>query len=95
MVGWAVCIARNILVEDCGMNECSWKKKAVRKICHDDAKWTELAYDMVPRRTFVRGVMNFVASNGWMAYSHSQRCVIFKGENGTGWSVVHNSGTTR
>jgi len=65
----------------------------VRKIGHDDGNLFEMAHEMVPQPTFVSGVMNFLASNGWMTYSHSQRCIIFKGENGTGWSVRFNSAT--
>ena len=54
--------------------------KKVRKTGYDAAKWIELPHDMVRRRTFVSRVMNFLASNSWITYSHSQCCIIFKSE---------------
>jgi hypothetical protein len=54
-------------------------KKVVRKTGYDDAKLFEMAHEMVSQRTFVSGVMNFLAS---------------KGENGTGGSSGFKSGTT-
>jgi len=54
-------------------------EKIVRKIGHDVRKLFEMAHEMVPQRTFVSGVMNFLASNVSMTYRHSQRCIIFKG----------------
>ena len=45
--------------------------KVVRKIGHDGGSLFEVAHEMVPQRTFVSGVMNFLASDGWMTYRHS------------------------
>ena len=68
--------------------------KKVRKTGYDAVKWIELGHDMVRRRTFVSGVMNLLACNGWLTCSHSQCCVMFECESATGGAVRFNSGTT-